>query len=341
MWTLAGDIGGTKTFIQLAEVKKNDPQPISVFEARFDSLNYASFTAVLEDFWRQATERLGETPAPMSACFGVAGVIVQNRCKLTNLHWHLDGEEIAEAIGIPQVRLINDFEATGYGLLGLGRDDLFSLQDGEPRARAPIAVIGAGTGLGQCYLTWNQHEYQVHTSEGGHTDFAPRSTLEIELLQHLQLKVGGRISVERIVSGMGIASIYRFLRDRASTPIHTPLAEKIAAWEKGANYDPAALIAAAQTQDILAQQTMEIFMQNYGAEAGNLALKIMPYGGLYIAGGIAAKNLELMRKGDFLESFQQKGRMRSLLQEIPIQIVLNQQVGLIGAALYAAREFSL
>jgi glucokinase len=340
MWTLAGDIGGTKTFIRLAEVKEHDPQPVTAFEARFDSVNYTSFTAILQDFWQQATESLGEMPAPMSACFGVAGVVSQNRCNLTNLHWQLDGEELADATGIPQVKLINDFEATGYGLLGLGRDDLFTLQDGEPRARAPIAVIGAGTGLGQCYLIWDRHEYQVYPTEGGHTDFAPRSPLEIELLQHLQLKIGGRISVERIVSGMGIASIYRFLRDRSS-PIHTPLAEKITEWEKGAPHDPAALIAAAQGDEPLAQQTMQIFMQNYGAEAGNLALKILPYGGLYIAGGIAPKNLELMRQGDFLTAFQQKGRMRSLLQEIPIQIVLNQQVGLIGAALYAARQFSL
>jgi glucokinase len=342
MWTLAGDIGGTKTFIRLAEIKQNDPQPVTAFEARYTSANYASFTEVLQQFWQQATENLGEMPQPMSACFGVAGRVVQNNSNLTNLHWRLDAEEISDETGIPHVKLINDFEAVGYGLLGLGRDDLFTLQDGEPRARAPIAVIGAGTGLGQCFLTWNDREYDIYATEGGHADFAPRSLLEIELLQHLQIKIGGRVSVERIVSGMGIASIYRFLRDRSPTPPNSLLAKQIAEWEKdNSSHDPGALIAAAQTDDLLAQLTMEMFMQNYGAEAGNLALKVLPYGGLYIAGGIAAKNLELMRSGIFLEAFQQKGRMRSLLQEIPIQIVLNQQVGLIGANIHAARLFNM
>jgi glucokinase len=340
MWTLAGDIGGTKTFIRLVEVKNGDSQPVTAYQARFISADYHSFTDLLQQFWQQATLSLGEMPNPMGACFGVAGVVEHNSCNLTNLDWRLDGEEIGDATGIPLVKLINDFEAVGYGLLGLGRDDLLTLQEGEPRARAPIAVIGAGTGLGQCYLAWNNNEYEVYATEGGHCDFAPRSLLEMELLQHLQIKIGGRVSVERIVSGMGIVSIYRFLRDRLSTPPDNELAKAIAAWEKdSSSNDPGALISAAQ-DDPLAKEAMTLFMRNYGAEAGNLALKILPYGGLYIAGGVAAKNLELMREGGFVEAFLQKGRMRSLLQEIPIQIVLNQQVGLIGATIYAARQFN-
>lgn len=340
MWTLAGDVGGTKTSIRLCQVKKYEPQPLTAYEAKFPSANFANLNQLIEAFIHQASDRLGEELNLIGACFGIAGPVNHNRSTLTNLGWQLDGAEISEAAGIPHVHLINDFTAIGYGLLGLGRDDLFTLQAGEPRVRAPIAVIGAGTGLGQAYLTWDGHEYQVHNSEGGHTDYAPRNPLEIELLQYLQQKLQGRVSVERVVSGMGIRSIYQFLSDRAGPPPNQ-LSQAIAQWEQDhTSSDPTALIAAAVDHDPLAAQTMTLFMQNYGAEAGNLALKLLPHGGLYIAGGIAAKNLELFRQPDFLTALHQKGRMSTLLGQIPVQVIVNQDVGLIGASLYAAKRFS-
>jgi glucokinase len=350
MWILAGDIGGTKTFIRLAETQSHGEQSITAYEALYTSTSYDSFDLILQEFWQSAAASLGEMPAPLFACFGLAGPIVDNTCTLSNLDWVVSAEEISNRTGIPQVTLINDFTAVGYGLLGLGRDDLFTLQDGQPKVRSPIAVIGAGTGLGECFLTWSHQNYQVHSTEGGHADFAPRSPQEVQLMQYLQSKSGGRVSIERVVSGTGIVAIYQFLRDTSASPVgeQTPatigLAQAIANWEAGqTGVDAAALIAAAAAQgdDALAMQTMDLFVEAYGAEAGNLALKILPYGGLYIAGGVAAKNLDLMRRGGFLEAFHQKGRMRSLLTEIPIHIVLNPQVGLIGATLHAAKSANL
>jgi glucokinase len=347
MWILAGDIGGTKTSIRLAECQNHGEQSITAYEALYTSASYSSFDQLLQEFWQSAAASLGEMPAPLSACFGMAGPVVDHSCRLTNLDWFVSAEDISNNTGIPQVILINDFTAVGYGLLGLERDDLFTLQEGKPKVRSPIAVIGAGTGLGECFLTWSHKNYEVHPTEGGHSDFAPRSPQEIQLLQYLQPKIGGNVSVERIVSGMGIVAIYQFLRDSLAVPIaeQTPatihLAQTVASWEAGqTGVDAAALIAAAsaQGQDGLAAKTMEMFVAAYGAEAGNLALTILPYGGLYIAGGVAAKNLDLMRRGSFLEAFLQKGRMRSLLAEIPIHIVLNPQVGLIGATLHAAKS---
>ncbi|MDX1977413.1 MAG: glucokinase [Pseudanabaenaceae cyanobacterium bins.68] len=339
MWTLAGDVGGTKTLMRLCQAKKHESQPLTAFDAKFESAKFANFNQLIQAFILEASDSLGEQINLIGACFGIAGAVNHNCSTLTNLGWQLDGSEIAEVIGIPHVHLINDFAAIGHGLLGLGRDDLFTLQEGEPRVRAPIALIGAGTGLGQAYLTWDGHEYQVHNSEGGHTDFAPRTALEIELLQYLQRKLQGRVSVERVVSGRGITNIYEFLCDRSPQSAATLLTQAIAQQDPTSG-DPAALIAAARGYDPLAAQTMTMFMENYGAEAGNLALKLLPYGGLYIAGGIAAKNLELFRQGNFLAAFHAKGRMSTLLSQIPVQIIANQEVGLIGASLYAAKRFS-
>jgi glucokinase len=219
------------------------------------------------------------------------------------------------------------------------------LQTGKFQPTAPIAIIGAGTGLGQGFLMKQQDKYQVFPSEGGHVDFAPRTELEFQLMKHLLNKHDiQRVSVERVVSGQGIVAIYQFLRDRKIQRESPEIAEIVRTWEQEAgqqekSVDPGAAIgnAALQGSDRLSEQTMQIFVEAYGAEAGNLALKLLPYGGLYVAGGIATKILPLLQQDRFLLSFTQKGRMRSLLEDIPVHIVLNQHVGLIGAALHAAR----
>jgi len=341
---LAGDIGGTKTLLSLAE--KNSDGFTVMYEQRFAGADYANFSDVLHNFLATAKAHLGKLPSLSSACFGIAGPVRDRKSQLTNLGWAFDSDRLAKEFNIANVILINDFVAVGYGVLGLKPYDLYTLQKGKLLERAPIGVIGAGTGLGEAFLGWNGDRYEVYPTEGGHADFAPRNELEIELLQYLQ-KNHDRVSVERVASGTGIVAIYQFLRDRQFTPESAEIAEKVRLWEAGdLNADAAAAIANAalvncgvnsETNiDHLATQTMQMFVEAYAAEAGNLALKLIPNGGLYIAGGVAPKILPLLQDGTFLQIFKSKGRVSPVLENIPIHIVLNPEVGLIGAMLYAA-----
>ncbi len=337
---LAGDIGGTKTLLRLAE--KNSDGFRILYEQRFTGADYASFSDVLRKFLENVKKHLGELPSLSAACFGIAGPVrdrgSQLTAQLTNLGWSFDSDRLASDFDIPKVSLINDFVAVGYGVLGLQPDDLYTLQEGQVKEQSPIGVIGAGTGLGEAYLSWNGDRYEVYPTEGGHTDFAPRNALEIELLQYLQ-KRHDRVSVERVVSGMGIVAIYQFLRDRQTSIESTEVSANVRLWEAGeSDVDAAAAIsnAALNNSDRLANQTMEIFLEAYAAEIGNLALKLIPNGGIYIAGGIAPKVLPLLQDGNFLRILKGKGRVSPVLEDIPIHIVLNPEVGLIGAMLYGA-----
>jgi glucokinase len=341
---LAGDIGGTKTLLRLSESDGTEWR--SLYEQRFASANYAIFSDVLREFLAQAATNLGDLPTLAAACFGIAGPVRDRKSQLTNLGWSFDSDHLAEEFNIPKVSLINDFVAVGYGVLGLQPHDLHTLQDGNVVERSPIGVIGAGTGLGEAYLGWNGDRYEVYATEGGHTDFAPRNELEIELLKYLQ-KRHDRVSVERVVSGMGIVAIYQFLRDRQAAPESSEIAEKVHQWESG-NMESGAAAAIAKAalencginsetnSDHLATKTMQMFVEAYAAEVGNLALKLIPNGGLYIAGGIAPKILPLLQDGTFLRILKSKGRVSPVLEDIPIHIVLNPEVGLIGAMLYGA-----
>lgn len=333
---LVGDIGGTKTLLRLVEMPNSNDTTANLqqenrYEAIYPSQDYADLVPIVRQFFAAASQELGETPTPRGACFAIAGPVVGNTSTLSNLNWELTSERLEQELGIPQVTLINDFAAVGYGVLGLSPSDLHTLQAGEPQSAAPIAVLGAGTGLGEAFLIRHLEDYFVYPTEGGHADFAPRTPLEYEFMQHLQRRLGlQRISVERVVSGMGIQPIYQFLRDRATAAGSTVGA---------ADMDPAAISQAAiDKTDPLCEQTMQLFVEAYGAEAGNFALKLLPYGGLYLAGGIAAKILPLIeRENRFLNAFEYKGRMSPLLQRVPVYVVLNPQVGLIGAAICAAR----
>jgi glucokinase len=336
---LAGDIGGTKTILQLVETS-DSPGLHTIYQESYHSADFPDLVPIVQQFLVKAN-----APIPDKACFAIAGPIVNNTAQLTNLVWFLDTERLQEELGIPHISLINDFTAVGYGILGLQEQDLHTLQVGESKPEAPIGIIGAGTGLGQGFLIKQGNNYQVFPSEGGHADFAPRNEIEFQLLKYLLGKHDiQRISVERVVSGMGIVAIYQFLRDRKVAPESPHIAQIVRTWEQEAgqeekSVDPGAVIgnAALQGSDRLCQQTLQLFIDAYGAEAGNLALKLLPYGGLYIAGGIAPKILPLIQNSGFLLNFTQKGRMRPLLEEIPVYIILNPQVGLIGAALCAAR----
>jgi glucokinase len=345
---LAGDIGGTKTILRLAKATPTDdpnhPDLTTIYEARYVSGEHPDLVPMVRLFLSEAAQATGTMYEPETACFAIAGPVVNNTSSLTNLSWVLDGDRLAQELAIAQVHLMNDFAAVGYGVLGLAPEDLRPLQDREPQLNAPIAVIGAGTGLGEGFVIYQGDRPQVYPSEGGHADFAPRNELEFQLLKYLLEKFQvTRISVERVVSGQGIVAIYQFLRDRQIATESLEIAEIIRTWEREMgqaekSVDPAAAIALAalEERDHLCEQTMQLFVSAYGAEAGNLALKLLPYGGLYIAGGIAAKNLPVMESGAFLQAFMDKGRVSALLDQVPLYVVLNPQVGLVGAALYAA-----
>jgi glucokinase len=336
---LAGDIGGTKTILRLVESSESLGLR-TLSEESYRSGDFPDLVPMVQQFLAKAN-----SSTPEKACFAIAGPVVTNTARLTNLAWYLDIERLAQELGILSISLINDFAAVGYGIFGLTKQDLLTLQVGKHQPEAPMAVIGAGTGLGQGFLIKQGNHYQVFPSEGGHADFAPRNELEFQLLKYLLDKHGiQRASVERVVSGLGITSIYQFLRDRKLATESPEIAQIVRTWEQEAGQpektvDPGAAIGSAALAkcDRLSEQTMQLFIEAYGAEAGNLALKLLPYGGLYIAGGIAPKILTLLQNSSFLLNFTQKGRMRSLLEEIPVHIILNQQVGLIGAAVCASR----
>ncbi len=340
MFLLAGDIGGTKTILRLVEVTEvtlTEKSLQTAKEAQYISANFPDLVPIVQQF-------LGEDfPAPEIACFAIAGPVINNTSNLTNLSWVLDAERLQTELDIKKVNLINDFAANSFGILGLKAADIHTLQPGEVKQDAPIAVIGAGTGLGEGFLIPQGNKYQVFPSEGGHSDFAPRNQLEIQLLKYLQHKFEVQhISVERVVSGQGIVSIYQFLRDRSYTAESSEIGKKIRLWEQKSEptIDPAAIIsqAAFKGSDRLCEKTMQMFVEAYGAEAGNLAIKLLSYGGIYIAGGIAAKILPLMQDGLFLNALKDKGRVSSLLDKIPVHIVLNPQVGLLGSVLYGLQS---
>ena len=341
---IAGDIGGTKTILRLVQAQ-SPTQIVNLYESKYVSASFPDLVPIVEAFLTEATAKLGAIAPIESACFGIAGPVVKNTSNVTNLGWKLQGDRIAKELKIPKVSLINDFAAVGYGVLGLQDNDLVTLNVGESEGEAPIAVIGAGTGLGQGFLIHGQLGYQVFSSEGGHSDFAPRTELEYQLSRYLLAKFGvDRLSAERVISGQGIVSIYQFLRDRNIAKESPTISQAIHQWESEIGLptktiDPGAIIGAGalESGDRLCLQTLEMFVDAYGAEAGNLALKLLPYGGLYIAGGIAAKLLPLIEDGRFMRSFLHKGRMRSLLEAVPVHLILNPQVGLVGASVCGLR----
>jgi len=329
MLILAGDIGGTKTLLQIATFESGKKTILD--EKRYVSADYDDLTDMVSEFLAEVIKQRG-TVALHSACFGIAGPVSGRQGWVTNLPWELDADKMEGALGIPKVRLINDFAAVGYGLEALGPDDLVELQAGSPAAQAPCALIGAGTGLGQGILVWQDDHYEVMASEGGHCDFAPVDDEQIELLAWLIEKFG-HVSYERVCCGRGLVNIYEFLRDKnpeqESEEVRTAMSEG----------DPAAAVSIAglKGSDTLATQAMHIFAKIYGQQAGNLALTCMAGGGVYIAGGIAPKVIDKLKDGTLIEAFNAKGRMNKLTEVMPVHVVINPNVGLMGAALAASR----
>jgi len=331
MIILAGDIGGTKTLLQIAEFDDNRNKTV-ITEKRYVSADYDDLSDMVSEFLKDVIEEFGTTTI-QGACFGIAGPVTGRKGWVTNLTWELDADHMQDILGIAKIRLINDFAAVGYGLEAMGNDDLCQLQAGELEKQGPCVLIGAGTGLGQGILVWQDDHYEVMPSEGGHCDFAPVDAEQVELLNYLMDKFPDHVSYERVCCGRGIVNIYEFLRDR------TPAAETDAMKKAMSEGDPAAAVSmagVAQT-DELATQAMHIFAKIYGQQAGNLALTCMASGGVYIAGGIAGKVIKKLEDGTLIEAFNQKGRMHKLTDVMPVNVVLNAEVGLMGAALAASR----
>jgi glucokinase len=328
MKILAGDIGGTKTLLQLAHYSDNRFSVLA--EARFESGSFDTFEAVLETFLGQnALERNNVN----SACIAVAGPVAQQQAKVTNLPWRLDASHLAGVFSIPRVVLINDFQAIGYGIEELGDTDVVTLQAGTAVPHGVRAVIGAGTGVGHAIMAWCNNHYQVLSSEAGHSSFAPVNALQRELLANLETQFDV-VSVERVLSGPGIENIFRFFCEREPDA----LTRELAMATQQRDSAPAVVQAALAKQDPLAVQTLEMFIEVYGAAAGNLALYALARGGIYIAGGIAPRIVDQLTQGPFIAAFNNKSNMQPLLSNIPVKVVMNPQVGLLGAAVYAVRK---
>ncbi|SCZ58408.1 glucokinase [Thiohalomonas denitrificans] len=330
---IAGDIGGTKTLVQLAafDIRQPSPRGEVLYEHRFDSRAYGGLDTILQEFL-ELTGPVGEV---YSACLGVAGPVHDKdghqRATLTNLPWVSDSRAVSEVLGIPRVRLVNDFQAVGYGIDAMRDEDLVSLQEVHPRERAPRLIVGAGTGLGVGLLAWKGEFYESYPTEGGHVHFAPVDDEQDALLQFLRNEYG-RVSCERLVSGPGLENIYRFIvaRDGEHTASQDPLLNAP---------DPAAAISAGAISgdEPLAMRAMDLFVTIYGQVTGDLALTTLARGGVFVAGGIAPRILSQLQTGRFMDAFHDKGRMRSLVTELPVRVIVNPRVGLLGCALAASR----
>ena len=321
---LAGDIGGTKTNIGIYSPEKGPREPL--FESTFHSSQYSSLEMLVSKFLSQVSIKIDY------ASFGVAGPVVGGRARITNLPWVIEEDQLMVSLDLKSVRLFNDLEAIAYGVNLLEEEDLHTLNKGVPIPRGTLAVIAPGTGLGEAFLIWEGERYRAYPSEGGHTDFGPNSDLEIDLLRSFQKKFG-HVSYERICSGHGLPHIYDYLKEIGYAEEPSWLAEKLAATS-----DPTQVIvnAAVDTKKSckLCATTLSVFVSALGAEAGNLALKVMATGGVYLGGGIPPRIISLLDTETFMDCFTNKGRFSELISRIPVHVICNGKIALMGAALY-------
>ncbi len=315
---LSGDIGGTKTRLAILDIG-SPTNPI--LEKTYPSTQFRSLTEISLDFLS------GQNNPVAYATFGIAGPIYGRKCKITNLPWEIDADHLERELGISSVHLINDLEATAYGIAALNSNDFCTLQQGSNVCDGNRAVIAAGTGLGQAGMFWNGDRHIPFATEGGHCDFAPGSDLEYELLSGL--KQNGRVCWEDILSGPGLVSIYSFLLDKRKQAKPDWLDHKRIEGDVAE-----AITDGANNSDPICVEALELFSQLYGAEAGNLALKMKATGGVYIGGGIAPRILRWLQQPQFLEAFRNKGKMQTLMESIPVQVILNDRTALYGPAVY-------
>jgi glucokinase len=324
---LAGDIGGTSS--RLAFFAEDGERLERVVEETYTSLDHANLETMVKRF-------VSSHDLPVDvACFGIAGPVRNGRVEAVNLPWAIDARELAHLLRVEVVGLLNDLEAHAYGIVMLAPEDFVVLNQGAPDASGNAAVIAAGTGLGEAGLYWDGGQHRPFAGEGGHASFAPDDPLQVELLSFLMPEFG-HVSWERVLSGPGLHNIYRFLRDTGRGEEPAWLTRELR------DHDPPAVIsqAALAGTSALCRQALEFFVSLYGAEAGNLALKVMATAGVYVGGGIAPKIIQKLTGSIFMDAFVAKGRLKPLLQEIPVRVIMNDKAALLGAARFATLQAS-
>jgi glucokinase len=319
---LAGDIGGTKTQLALCELREG-PRVDIVLERRFDNAGYAGFEQVLDAFLADTGAMRGSVPRVGRAGFSVAGPVEQGGCRLTNLDWEIDGARLASRFGFDVAEVLNDFAASATGIDALGPGDLVTLQAGEPVAGAPRVVLGAGTGLGVAHLFWDGSGYRVSPGEGGHAGFAPSNEEQAALWASIH-RAKGRVEIEDVVSGPGLERIHAFFAEGGAATGLAVRAPEIAASALGGDY--------------ASQRALDLFIAAYGAVAGDLALGVLARGGVYVAGGIAPKILPRLAAGGFVAAFNAKNRFADVARRMPVHVVTDERLPLLGAVLAAARH---
>lgn len=317
---LAGDIGGTKTVLALFTAEEGPHRPIS--EIRFNSGKYETLATIVEEFLSQTSEW------PEIATFGVAGPVHDEIVRVTNLPWVVDSSKLRQVLQINDVYLINDLEAIAYSIPALDKDDLENVKPGNRQFDGPIAVIAPGTGLGEAFLFWDGHRYRPVPSEGGHTDFAPATPLELELLKYLQPRLG-HVSYERVCSGLGIPNIYAFFRDTKISEEPAWLKEEL---EAADDQTPIIFKYAKEGKAEICKSTVSLFLAILGSEAGNLVLQVLATGGVFLGGGIPPRILPELRGDVFLKAFTEKGRFTDFLMNVPVNVIMNSKAALFGAA---------
>jgi glucokinase len=322
---LAGDIGGTHARLAFFQSKNGHLTPVA--EGVFPSRDHSGLDEIVGQFVAQQSLR------PDVACFGVAGPVRNGKVETSNLPWTVEASRLAGELHLPSTMLINDLEANAWGIASLGDQDQVALNRVKGMPVGNQGVISAGTGLGEAGLFWNGNGYEIFASEGGHCDFAPRTELEIELLRYLVARFG-HVSFERIVSGPGLVNVYNFLRDTHRGEEPQWLTDELAQGDQAATISRAAVAG----KNVLAEHALDLWISIYGAEAGNLALKLMATGGVFLGGGIAPKIVSKLSGLLFMQAFVSKGRLQPLLESIPVKVITNDKIALFGAARYAVAK---
>jgi len=326
MNALIGDIGGTKTILAIFSEESGPYRPL--IEKTYPSTRYASLEEIISEFLAESHLAVG------TACFAIAGPIVNGRARITNLTWVIDRENLKDVFGWPEVKLLNDLESVAYAIAILGEEDIETLNPGKPVKGGNIAVLAPGTGLGEAFLTYHDGRHVAHASEGSHVAFGPVNELQIGLLRYMQAQGFSHVSYERVCSGgLGIPNLYAYLKTIEYAPEPGWLAEKLAGCE---DPTPAIVNAALDASQpcALAEATLDLFNDILGAEAGNLALKVLSSGGIYLGGGISPRILSKLREPCFMEAVVSKGRFREMLANYPVHVILNPKAGLLGAAAF-------
>ncbi|WP_321419724.1 glucokinase [uncultured Desulfobacter sp.] len=326
---LAGDSGGTKTILAVYADRANVPEN-PAHEAHFKSADYQSFEVIVQEFLDQTGVK------PQAACFGVAGPVKDGHSKITNLPWNIDAGKIEQACGIPKVSLINDLKAIAVSVPHLNKASLFTLNPGEPDARGNRAVIAPGTGLGIAYLVWADTRYRAFASEGGHTAFSPRDTQEIKLLEFLTRRYG-HVSFERVCSGSQLPNIYDYFLENKIFTEPAWLKEKL---DAAADKTPVIVETALEHKADICEATLDVFVRVLGTIIGNMAVTLLPTGGVYLGGGIPPRILKRLARPDFFSRITDKGRFCSLCANMPVHVILDPQAALHGAAWYGFEKES-